>query len=170
MEKKAVDKKFNKTPRRPSTSSRGSAKKVGLRPITRRVTKKTVAKKSSDILAVIKTGGKQYKVREGQELLVERLKNPSPKNLGKGLRSRQGDDIARPSDKAVFEEVLLFASGDSVKVGTPLVSGAKVEAKVLGEEKGKKVIVFKMKAKKRYRKKTGHRQKYTKVVIEKISA
>lgn len=130
------------------------AKKVNNKPVAKKATAKKVekkeVKKASDIFAVIKTGGKQYKVTEGQELLVEKI-------IGK--------------DKAIFEEVLLVSKAGDLKLGTPLVSGAKVEAKVLSEEeKGKKVVIFKMKAKKRYRRKTGHRQKYTKVLIEKISA
>jgi len=139
MEKKAVNKKIDK-------------KAVVEKAEKKEIAKKSVVQKTpikSEKLAVIKTGGKQYKVREGEELLVEKLKD----------------------EKAVtFSEVLLVADGKDVKIGTPFIDKAKVEAKVLSEEKGKKVIVFKMKAKKRYRKKTGHRQKYTKVKIEKISA
>ncbi len=98
------------------------------------------------MFAIIKTGGKQYKVTEGQTLNVEKL-------LAEG--------------NVTFTDVLLVG-GDTVKVGTPHVEGAKVEATVLGEVKGPKVVIRKYKAKVRYRRKTGHRQKYTKVRIEKI--
>ena len=99
--------------------------------------------------AVIKTGGKQYKVAEGDVLSVEKLEHEG--------------------DKIVFEEVLLVSNGE-VKVGKPLVSGAKVEAKIMEEGKGKKKMVFRYHSKTRYRKKKGHRQPYTKVQITKITA
>lgn len=68
-----------------------------------------------------------------------------------------------------LDRVLLVADGDKVRVGTPLIEGAKVVAEALGEEKGEKVIVFKYKPKVRYRRKTGHRQRYTKLAIKEIS-
>jgi large subunit ribosomal protein L21 len=68
-----------------------------------------------------------------------------------------------------LDRVLLVADGDKVQVGTPLVEGAKVVAEALGEEKGKKIIVFKYKPKVRYRRKTGHRQRYTKLAIKEIN-
>jgi large subunit ribosomal protein L21 len=68
-----------------------------------------------------------------------------------------------------LDRVLLVADGDKVQIGTPLVEGAKVMAEALGEEKGKKVIVFKYKPKVRYRRKTGHRQQYTKLAIKEIN-
>jgi len=98
---------------------------------------------------VIKTGGKQYKVAEGDVLTVEKL-------------SRNGDDV-------VFEEVLLAVNGE-IKVGKPTVSGARVTAKILEEGKSKKKMVFRYKSKTRYKKKKGHRQPYTKVQITKIEA
>ncbi|MDO5695667.1 MAG: 50S ribosomal protein L21 [Eubacteriales bacterium] len=100
--------------------------------------------------AVIATGGKQYRVKEGEILHVEKL------NVAEG-------------DTYTFDNVLLVG-GDDVKVGTPTVEGATVKAKVLANEKGKKVIVYKYKAKKGYHKKRGHRQQYTKVKIESIHA
>ncbi len=101
------------------------------------------------IYAVIETGGKQYKVTPGQTIDVERL------------------DVAE--GKTVdLDRVLLIADGDKVRVGTPTVDGAKVVATSQGEGKGKKIIVFKYKPKVRYRKKTGHRQFYTRLVIDKI--
>ncbi len=100
--------------------------------------------------AIIKTGGKQYLVREGDVLRVEKL------------NAEEGADIT-------FDEVLAIGTDDGLKVGTPVVEGAKVEAKVLKHGKGKKVIVFKYKPKKNYRKKQGHRQPYTEVQISKIT-
>ena len=102
--------------------------------------------------AVIKTGGKQYKVSEGDTLFVEKL-------------------AVKDGDKITFDEVLAVGNGDAIKVGAPLVDGASVTAKVaVAEGKAKKVIVFKYKPKKGSAKKQGHRQPYTKVVIEKINA
>lgn len=100
--------------------------------------------------AIIKTGGKQYTVNEGDILKIEKL------NVASG-------------EKFMFEEVLAVSKDGDVKFGSPVVEGAKVEATVLEEGRGKKVIVFKYKPKKDYRKKQGHRQPYTKVKIDKIS-
>lgn len=103
------------------------------------------------MLAVIQTGGKQYIVREGQELAIELL----TEEVGSALNL---DALL------VFEE-----DGSDAKVGTPIVSGAKVEAKVLEHGKAKKVSVIKYKPKVRYRRNVGHRQPFTKIKIEKIS-
>ena len=100
--------------------------------------------------AVIETGGKQYKVSEGDVLFVEKL------------GAAEGDAVK-------FDKVLAVG-GDETVFGTPVVEGASVDAKVLAQGKNKKVIVFKYKPKKGYKKKQGHRQPYTKVVIEKINA
>lgn len=109
------------------------------------------------MFAVIKTGGKQYKVAEGDVLRVEKLE------------TKDGN--------VVFEEVLLvvnpdasIGAGGEVKLGTPVVSGAKVSAKVLEEGKGDKKMVFRYKSKTRQHKKKGHRQPYTKIQIIKITA
>lgn len=104
------------------------------------------------MFAVIKTGGKQYKVKEGDTIKVEKL------DLEEG--------------KPVEFEALLIADeeGKDVKVGTPTVSGAKVKGKILGEGKAKKINVIKYKSKSRYRKKTGHRQPFTEIKIESIKA
>ena len=99
--------------------------------------------------AIIKTGGKQYRVNEGDILRVEKLNVPA-------------------GDKVVFKEVLGVSTEKGFQVGTPLVKGASVEGKVLKHDKAKKIIVFKYKAKKDYRKKQGHRQPYSQVQIEKI--
>ena len=101
--------------------------------------------------AIVKTGGKQYKVAEGDTLFVEKLE------VGEG-------------ETVVFDQVLTVVNDGSVKVGRPMVDGAKVTAKVMAHGKGKKILVFKYKAKSNYRKRQGHRQPFTKVVIEKIEA
>ncbi len=101
--------------------------------------------------AVIKTGGKQYKVQEGEIIFIEKLN-------------------AQSGDAVTFDEVVMVADGEDIKVGTPTVPGAAVTAKVVKNGKGPKVIVFKYKSKKGYRNKTGHRQPYTQVQIEKINA
>ena len=101
--------------------------------------------------AVLKTGGKQYKVVEGDILFIEKL----------GLE---------PEESYTFEEVLAIGSDNGITVGTPFVSGATVTAKAVKEGRSKKIIVYKYKAKKGYHKKQGHRQAYTKVQIEKINA
>jgi len=101
------------------------------------------------IYAIIETGGKQYKVIPGQTIDVECL------------------DIAE-GNTVELDRVLLIADDDKVTVGTPIVDGAKVIATSQGEGKGKKIIVFKYKPKVRYRKKTGHRQLYTRLTIDKI--
>ena len=101
--------------------------------------------------AVIKTGGKQYRVQQGDVIFVEKINSQA--------------------DEAVtFEEVLLVNDGEQTKVGAPIVAGAKVEGKVLAQVKAKKVVVYKYKAKKNERKKQGHRQPYTKVEITAINA
>lgn len=101
--------------------------------------------------AIIETGGKQYKVQEGDVLFVEKL-------------------AADQGAKVTFDKVLLVSNEGSVNFGSPVVGGASVDAKVLDHGKEKKVIIFKYKAKKGYRRKQGHRQPYTKVQIEKINA
>ncbi len=100
--------------------------------------------------AIIETGGKQIKVEAGQEIYVEKL----------GV---QADEVV------TFDKVLLVG-GETVKVGAPTVEGATVTAKVVKEGRAKKITVFKYKAKKNYRRKQGHRQPYTKLVVESINA
>ena len=99
--------------------------------------------------AIIKTGGKQYRVKPGDELDVELLPNPV-------------DSVAE------FGEVLALSDGGEVTIGAPLVEGAKVTAQVLSHYKDKKLMVFKYKAKTRYRRKRGHRQTYTRLRIQDI--
>ena len=101
--------------------------------------------------AVIKTGGKQYRVQQGDVIFVEKLN-------------------AQADEAVTFEEVLLVGDAEQSKVGTPVVEGAKVEGKVLSQVKSKKIVVYKYKAKKNERKKQGHRQPYTKVEITAIIA
>ncbi len=99
--------------------------------------------------AVIETGGKQYRVQEGDVLFVEKL------------------DVVE-GDTIDFDKVLIMSKDGDLVAGKPYVENAKVEASVLEQGKAKKMIVFKYKAKKNYRKKQGHRQPYTKVKVEKI--
>ncbi|RTQ95828.1 50S ribosomal protein L21 [Lysinibacillus telephonicus] len=100
--------------------------------------------------AIIETGGKQIKVEAGQEIYVEKL----------GIQA----------DEVVTFDKVLFVGGETVKVGAPTVEGATVTAKVVKEGRAKKITVFKYKAKKNYRRKQGHRQPYTKLVVESINA
>lgn len=99
--------------------------------------------------AVLKTGGKQYRVSEGQILEIEKIDK-------------------KPKEKVEFEEVFLVVDGETKKIGQSKVEGAKVEAEVLEQIKGDKITVAKFKAKVRYHKKQGHRQKLTRVKIDKI--
>ena len=101
--------------------------------------------------AVIETGGKQYKVSEGDSIFIEKLE------------VSEGDTVT-------FDKVLVLADGENVTVGAPLVAGATVTAKVEKQGKAKKIYVFKMKRKKNERTKKGHRQPFTKVTVEKINA
>lgn len=99
--------------------------------------------------AIIEACGRQYKVEEGKVVLFDKL------------AVEQGKTIT-------FDKVILVADGANVKIGTPTVAKAKVEGTVVAHDKHKKIIVFKFKAKKNYRRKQGHRQDFTKVKIEKI--
>ena len=101
------------------------------------------------MVAVIMTGGKQYTVKEGEVIYVEKL----------GLA--EGEEVKF--------DVLMLADGENTRIGTPVVEGASVTAKVLGDVKGEKIIIFKYKSKKTYRKKQGHRQPYTKIEITSIN-
>ncbi len=101
------------------------------------------------VYAVVETGGKQYRVTEGDVIYVEKINE----TVG---------------EQVTFDKVLLISDNGNVIIGDPVIANAKVVAKVDGQVKSKKIIVFKYKPKKNYRKKTGHRQPYTKLVIEKI--
>ena len=102
------------------------------------------------MLAVIKTGGKQYIVKPGDKIKVEKLE------------AEEGKEV-------IFSEVLLLEKSKKLEIGTPFVKGAKVGAKVLSQGKGKKLIIFKYKPKKRYKRKIGHRQRFTEIEILAIS-
>jgi large subunit ribosomal protein L21 len=101
--------------------------------------------------AVIKTGGKQHKVSQGDEISIEKI------NGSKG-------------ETVVFDEVLMVSSGDDVKIGTPFLEGARVEGEIIDQTKAGKINVFKMKRRKGFKKKTGHRQKLTRMKIKDISS
>jgi large subunit ribosomal protein L21 len=101
------------------------------------------------MLAVIKTGGKQYLVSPGQKIKIEKLE------------TEEGKEVS-------FDKVLLLEKSKKVEIGAPYVDGANVVAKVLKQGRGDKVIAFKFKAKKRYHKKKGHRQLFTEVEIKSI--
>jgi len=101
--------------------------------------------------AVIKTGGKQYKVSAGEKLKIE------------SLAADVGAEIT-------LDQVLLVADGESVTMGNPLVSGAAVKAKILSHGRGEKVTIFKMRRRKHFRKHQGHRQNYTEIEISGITA
>lgn len=101
--------------------------------------------------AIIASGGKQYRVSEGDLIRVEKLDG------GEG-------------DKVVFDDVLMVGGGEQAKVGTPTVGKAKVEAQITAQGRARKIIVFKYKRRKKYRRKQGHRQPYTELRITKINA
>ena len=100
--------------------------------------------------AVIKTGGKQYKVAAGDKLKVEKL------------------EVAE-GGKVVLDKVLVLADGDAVTIGSPLIAGAKVNATVVSHGRGDKVMIFKFRRRKHYRKTQGHRQSYTEILIDDVN-
>jgi len=101
------------------------------------------------MFAIIQIGGKQYKVSPGQKIKIEKIVSES----------------VHPNNSVVFDKVLLVTDGKDIKIGTPYVNDAKVEAKILKQGREKKEIVFKYHSKTRYRKKKGHRQAFTEVEI-----
>jgi len=101
--------------------------------------------------AIIRTGGKQYQVEAGKRLRVEKL------------AGKIGDSI-------VIDDVLMIADGEDIKIGQPVVDGAKVNAKIVEQDKAKKVLVFKKKKRKGYQVKRGHRQSFTSLEIQDIQA
>jgi large subunit ribosomal protein L21 len=101
--------------------------------------------------AIVETGGKQYKIQPGEVLRVEKL----PGNVG---------------DPVAFDKVLMLGTDDEVRVGSPLVDGARVTGRILIHDKGRKIVIFKFKRRKRYRLKKGHRQLFTAVQIDAIEA
>ena len=101
--------------------------------------------------AVIKTGGKQYRVAAGEKLKIEQI----PADVGSEIN---------------LDQVLMVGEGESVKIGTPLVSGALVKATVVSHGRRDKIRIFKMRRRKHYQKRQGHRQNYTEILIQDISA
>jgi large subunit ribosomal protein L21 len=99
-----------------------------------------------DMYAVVKTGGKQYRVSAGEKLRIEQI-------------------AAEVGQEIQLEEVLLVADGDAIQMGAPLIAGARVTAKVLKHGRGDKVHIYKMRRRKHYRKSQGHRQNYTEIEI-----
>ncbi len=103
------------------------------------------------MIAIVNIAGQQFKVTEGQELFVHQLE-------------------AAAGSTVTFDQVMMVDNNGSVAVGTPVLSNAKVNATVIGNQKGDKVIIFKKKRRKGYQKKNGHRQSFTKIKIESITA
>ncbi len=103
------------------------------------------------MLAVIRTGGKQYLVSPGQKIKIEKI-------------------AKKEGSETTFNQVLLLEKGKKIEIGTPLIKGVKVIGKIVRQSKAKKVIIFKYKAKKRYKVKKGHRQPFTEVEIIKIES
>lgn len=103
------------------------------------------------MIAIVIIAGQQFKVSEGQELFVHQLE-------------------ATAGTSVSFDQVLMVDNSGSVQVGTPVLSNAKVNATVIGNQKGDKVVIFKKKRRKGYQKKNGHRQSFTKIKIDSISA
>ncbi len=101
------------------------------------------------MFAIVETGGKQYQVEEGRYVDIELLEGEA-------------------DSKVVFDKIVMLVNGKKSKVGQPYVSGASVEGKIVKHDKAKKIIVFKQRPKKGYRKKQGHRQQFTRVMISKI--
>jgi len=110
---------------------------------------------TGQVFAVIKTGGKQYKVAKGDTLKIEKLAD------------EKGEPL-ETAGKVAFDEVLLIDDGKTTTLGTPTISGAKVTASVVGQGRHKKVMVVRYLQKSRYHKKNGHRQPFTEVKIESI--
>lgn len=105
---------------------------------------------SFEMYAIIKTGGKQYKVREGETLKVEKL----PAEVG---------------DSIDFDQVMMIADGDKINVGAPLIEGGKVTAEVTEHGRGKKIMIIKFKRRKHHRKQMGHRQSFTEIKVTAIA-
>jgi large subunit ribosomal protein L21 len=102
------------------------------------------------VYAIIRDRGMQYRVEQGQVLMIDLL------------------DEAEPGSQIELGEVLLVGDGETIKVGSPILSGAKVRAEVVREAKGDKIVIFRYRNKKRYRRRTGHRQRYTQIKISEI--
>jgi large subunit ribosomal protein L21 len=116
----------------------------------RRLAAERTLPRRTDVYAIIRDRGMQYRVEKGQVLTIDLI------------------ETAEAGSTIELGEVLLVGDGDSVKVGSPLVNGASVRAEVLREAKGDKIVVFRYRNKKRYRRRTGHRQRYTEIKISDI--
>ncbi|MDD3735183.1 MAG: 50S ribosomal protein L21 [Candidatus Pacebacteria bacterium] len=103
------------------------------------------------MFAVVKIGSLQYKVKKGDEIKIEKIK-----------------DFKLENDKFILDKVLLLNDGGNIKIGKPFLENVSVQCSILGEVKGEKKVIFKYKPKKRYRRKKGHRQEYFKIKIEDI--
>jgi large subunit ribosomal protein L21 len=101
--------------------------------------------------AVVSAGGKQYKVQKGETLRIEKI----PGEVG---------------SKVTFDKVLMVADGENIRVGQPVIAKAAVQASIVAQDKAKKILIFKYKRRKRYRRKQGHRQPYTAIRIDGIEA
>jgi len=108
-------------------------------------------KEAKSMYAVVSTGGKQYRIQEGDILRVEKI----PGEIGSAVS---------------FDKVLMISDGDNMKLGQPIVEEATVQGHIIEQGKAKKIIVFKYKRRKRYRRKKGHRQQYTAIKIDRIEA
>jgi large subunit ribosomal protein L21 len=135
----------------PGVAALGEVGVAGDFPVSLRLNSGETGKRRCVMYAIIETGGKQYKVQEGDVVFVEKLTADEGMNV-------------------TFDKVLAISREDALELGAPVIGGANVSAKVLGHGKDKKIMIFKYKAKKNYRKRQGHRQPYTKVQIEKINA
>ncbi len=111
---------------------------------------KNLRKETDKMYAIVETGGKQYKFEEGRYVDIELLD-------------------AKENDKVTFDKIVMLVNGKKSKVGQPYVEGAVVEGSIVKNDKAKKIIVFKQRPKKGYRKKQGHRQQYSRVMINKIN-
>ena len=111
---------------------------------------KNLRKENDKMYAIVETGGKQYKLEEGRYVDIELLD-------------------AKENDKVTFDKIVMLVNGKKSKVGQPYVEGALVEGSIVKNDKAKKIIVFKQRPKKGYRKKQGHRQQYSRVMINKIN-
>ncbi len=124
-------------------------KKVESKPVKEKKTKVVKSENQAQKMAVVETGGKQYIVTEGASIDIEKIEG-------------------EPESNVTFDKVLLVAEGDNVKVGQPYLEKAKISATLVKHDKGEKLMVFKFKRKTGYKKKNGHRQRYTRVKIGEI--
>ncbi len=144
-----VSKEEKKAVKKPASKAITKEKVVKTEAV--KAAKKTAPKTESKVFAVIETGGKQYRVRVGEYFKTEKI----------------GDDM-KEGDKVVFDKVLLIDDGSKTEIGTPYISGKKVEGELMTQGKGRKVLVLRYKPKSNYSKKKGHRQPYMQIMITTI--